>query len=173
MLKNHFPFMFDLISPTRSSSSLIIYAMEFPLMSCVVYYVILCFWKRFLAIIFLCFGSYPNAWAVERYKVIGFVGIQTGFRPVGRWQSLRKSWTPADQQRLQRLENATGLEFMFVIGIANNKAKMAELRKEFAQYDDFMLLDIEEYNKPPYKMLAFFKVTLTLSSLLKLMMTYK
>ena len=51
---------------------------------------------------------------------------------------------------------------MFVIGIANNKAKMVELRKEVAQYDDFMLLDIEEYSKPPYKMLAFFKVTYAL-----------
>ena len=92
---------------------------------------------------------------------------------VGQRRSLRKSWTPADQQRLQRLEDATGSAFMFVIGIANNKAKVVELIKEVAQYDDFMLLNIEEYSNPPYKMLAFFKVTLTLSSLLKLMMTYK
>ena len=69
---------------------------------------------------------------------------------------------PADQQRLQRLEHATGSAFMFVIGIANNKVKMAELRKEVAQYDDFMLLDIEEYSKPSYKMLAFFKITYAL-----------
>ena len=81
---------------------------------------------------------------------------------VGRRRSLRKSWMPADQQRLQRLEDATGSTFMFVIGIANNKAKVAELIKEVAQYDDFMLLNIEEYSKPSYKMLAFFKITYAL-----------
>ncbi|KAL6327364.1 hypothetical protein AAG906_018966 [Vitis piasezkii] len=48
-------------------------------------------------------------------------------RVCGR-RSLRKSWMPVDQQRLQRLEDATGSTFMFVIGIANNKAKMAELQ---------------------------------------------
>ena len=81
---------------------------------------------------------------------------------VGQRRSLRKSWMPTDQQRLQRLEDATSLAFMFVIGIANNKAKVAELIKEVAQYDDFMLLNIEEYSKPPYKMLAFFKVSYAL-----------
>ena len=51
---------------------------------------------------------------------------------------------------------------MFVIGSANNKGKMAKRRKEVAQYDDFMLIDIEEYSKLPYKMLAFFKVAYAL-----------
>ena len=53
------------------------------------------------------------------------------------------------------LEDATGLAFRFVIGRTNDRAKMAELRKEVAQYDDFMLLDIEEeYSKLPYKTLV-------------------
>ena len=47
---------------------------------------------------------------------------------------------------------------MFIIGSANNKAKIVELKKEVAQFDDFMLIDIEEYSKLLYKMLAFFKV---------------
>ncbi|KAJ9671475.1 hypothetical protein PVL29_025267 [Vitis rotundifolia] len=99
----------------------------------------------------------------KRYKVMGFVGIQTGFGSVGRRRSLRKSWMPADRQGLQRLEDATGLAFRFVIGRTNDKAKMAELRKEVAQYDDFMLLDIEEeYSKLPYKTLAFFKAAYAL-----------
>lgn len=38
----------------------------------------------------------------KRYKVMGFVGIQTGFGSVGRRSSLRKSWLPADRQGLQR-----------------------------------------------------------------------
>ncbi|GMN54396.1 hypothetical protein TIFTF001_023523 [Ficus carica] len=117
----------------------------------------------------------------NRRKVMGFVGIQTGFGSIGRRRSLRKTWMPSDPQGLRRpgvcsvgdlqtlaevkdkflricLEEATGLAFRFVIGKTNDKSKMAELKKEVAEYDDFLLLDIEEeYSKLPYKTLAFFK----------------
>lgn len=109
---------------------------------------------------------------------MGFVGIQTGFGSVGRRRSLRQTWMPSDPQSLQRsvypffffltiylfnsvlnlkkwlcrLEEATGLTFRFVIGKTNDKSKMLELKKEVAEYDDFLLLDIEEeYSKLPYK----------------------
>ncbi|XP_071723652.1 probable beta-1,3-galactosyltransferase 14, partial [Rutidosis leptorrhynchoides] len=36
-----------------------------------------------------------------RPKVMGFVGIQTGFGSVGRRRSLRKTWMPSDRQGLQ------------------------------------------------------------------------
>nr|GLL27698.1 probable beta-1,3-galactosyltransferase 13 isoform X2 [Ipomoea trifida] len=40
---------------------------------------------------------------------------------------------------------------------------MAELRREIAEYGDFVLLDIEEeYSKLPYKILAFFKAAYAL-----------
>ncbi|KAF6136805.1 hypothetical protein GIB67_030090 [Kingdonia uniflora] len=39
----------------------------------------------------------------KRHKVMGFVGIQTGFGSVGRRRSLRKTWMPFDQQGLQRI----------------------------------------------------------------------
>ena len=55
----------------------------------------------------------------------------------------------------RRLEEATGLAFKFVIGRTNDKSKMAELKKEVAEYDDFLLLDLEEeYSKLPYKTLV-------------------
>lgn len=38
----------------------------------------------------------------KRHKVMGFVGIQTGFGSVGRRRSLRKTWMPSDSQGLQR-----------------------------------------------------------------------
>ena len=38
----------------------------------------------------------------KRHKVMGFVGIQTGFASVGRRQSLRKTWLPPDREGLQR-----------------------------------------------------------------------
>lgn len=45
------------------------------------------------------------------------------------------------------LEEATGLAFRFVIGRTSDRSKMSALQKEVAQYDDFILLDIEEeYN---------------------------
>ncbi|KAG6755228.1 hypothetical protein POTOM_041046 [Populus tomentosa] len=91
----------------------------------------------------------------ERHKVMGFVGIQTGFESSGRRRSLRNTWMPSDRQGLQRLEESTGLAFRFIIGRTNDKSKMAELRKEIAEYDDFLQVDIEEQ-------LAFFKAAYAL-----------
>lgn len=94
----------------------------------------------------------------KRHKVMGFVGIQTGFGSVGRRQALRKTWMPSDPEGLRRLEESTGLAIRFVIGKTKSEQKMAELRSEIAEYDDFVLLDVEEeYSKLPYKTLAFFK----------------
>ncbi|KAK4484679.1 hypothetical protein RD792_007268 [Penstemon davidsonii] len=99
----------------------------------------------------------------KRYKVMGFVGIQTGFGSSGRRLALRQTWFPSDHHGLQRLEESTGLVFRFVIGRTNDKSKMSALRKEVAEYDDFVLLDIEEeYSKLPYKTLAFFKAAYAL-----------
>lgn len=41
----------------------------------------------------------------KRHKVMGFVGIQTGFGSVGRRRSLRQTWMPSDRQGLQRYVN--------------------------------------------------------------------
>lgn len=38
----------------------------------------------------------------ERHKVMGFVGIQTGFASTGRRRSLRQTWFPPDRQGLLR-----------------------------------------------------------------------
>ncbi|CAF2127637.1 hypothetical protein BRARA_C03550 [Brassica rapa] len=100
---------------------------------------------------------------VKRHKVMGFVGIQTGFASAGRRRALRNTWMPSDPQGLRRLEESTGLAIRFIIGKTKDEAKMAELRREIAEYDDFILLDIEEeYSKLPYKTLAFFKAAYAL-----------
>ncbi|XP_050215398.1 probable beta-1,3-galactosyltransferase 14 [Mercurialis annua] len=99
----------------------------------------------------------------RRHKVMGFVGIQTGFASFGRRNSLRKTWFPSDPLSLQRLEESTGLALRFVIGKTNDKSKMETLKSEVAEYDDFLLLDIEEqYSKLPYKTLAFFRAAYAL-----------
>uniref|UniRef100_A0A453HKK5 Hexosyltransferase n=3 Tax=Triticinae TaxID=1648030 RepID=A0A453HKK5_AEGTS len=98
-----------------------------------------------------------------RHKVMAFVGIFTGFGSVGRRRALRRTWLPSDRQGLLRLEEATGLAFRFVIGKSNDKSKMAALEREVEEYDDFVLLDLEEeYSKLPYKTLAFFKAAYAL-----------
>ncbi|KAK8939608.1 putative beta-1,3-galactosyltransferase 13 [Platanthera guangdongensis] len=66
-----------------------------------------------------------------RHKVMGFVGVQTGFASIGRRRSLRKTWFPSDRQGLLRLEESTGLAFRFVIGKTKDMKKMADLKKKF------------------------------------------
>ncbi|XP_044955046.1 probable beta-1,3-galactosyltransferase 14 [Hordeum vulgare subsp. vulgare] len=98
-----------------------------------------------------------------RHKVMAFVGIFTGFGSVGRRRALRRTWLPSDRQGLLRLEEATGLAFRFVIGKSNDKSKMTTLEREVEEYDDFVLLDLEdEYSRLPYKTLAFFKAACAL-----------
>ncbi|XP_023640049.1 probable beta-1,3-galactosyltransferase 12 [Capsella rubella] len=104
-----------------------------------------------------------NGVVVERPKLLGFVGIQTGFDSGDRRASLRSTWFPSDPDALLRLEQATGLAFRFVIGRSKDAKKMAELEKEIKEYRDFVLLDVEEeYIRLPYKTLAYFKAAFKL-----------
>ncbi|XP_050219650.1 probable beta-1,3-galactosyltransferase 12 [Mercurialis annua] len=99
-----------------------------------------------------------NGAVIDRPKLLGFVGIQTGFDSGDRRASLRSTWFPSDPDGLLRLEQATGLAFRFVIGRSKDAKKMAELEKEIEKYRDFMLIDVEEeYLRLPYKTLAYFK----------------
>ncbi|KAK1307517.1 putative beta-1,3-galactosyltransferase 12 [Acorus calamus] len=94
----------------------------------------------------------------DRPKLLGFVGIQTGFGSADRRASLRGTWFPPDIDALVSLEQATGLAFRFVIGRTKDANKMAALQKEEEKHHDFMYIDIEEeYLNLPHKTLAFFK----------------
>lgn len=96
--------------------------------------------------------------SLSRPKVLGVVGIQTGFGSVERRKALRETWFPTDPEGIFRLEQATGLAFRFVIGRTSDSRKMAELDKEIEKYKDFIRLDVEEeYLKLTQKTLAFFK----------------
>lgn len=96
--------------------------------------------------------------SLSRPKVLGFVGIQTGFGSSDRRKALRETWFPSDPEGLFRLEQATGLAFRFVIGKTKNSQKMAELDEEIEKYNDFLRIDFEEeYLNLPKKTLAFFK----------------
>ncbi|XP_027079683.2 probable beta-1,3-galactosyltransferase 12 [Coffea arabica] len=104
-----------------------------------------------------------NATGMERRKLLGFVGIQTGFSSADRREALRSTWLPSEPEGLLRLEQATGLAFRFVIGRSKDAKKMAELEKEIEKFQDFMIIDVEEeYFKLPYKTLAFFKAAFEL-----------
>ncbi|KAF5780849.1 putative glycosyl transferase, family 31 [Helianthus annuus] len=43
-------------------------------------------------------GGLVSGGVQKRHKVMGFVGIQTGFASVGRRRALRKTWFPSDHQ---------------------------------------------------------------------------
>ncbi|XP_030552555.1 probable beta-1,3-galactosyltransferase 12 [Rhodamnia argentea] len=108
-------------------------------------------------------GNGGLATATDRPKLLGLVGIQTGFESSDRRAAIRNTWLASDPDGLSRLEQATGLSFRFVIGQSKDATKMARLQKEVDEYKDFMLIDVEEeYLKLPYKMLAYFKAAFEL-----------
>ncbi|MCO5576009.1 hypothetical protein L7F22_029816 [Adiantum nelumboides] len=82
--------------------------------------------------------------SLSRPKVLGFVGIQTGFGSSDRRKALRETWFPSDPEGLFRLEQATGLAFRFIIGKTADSHKMAELDDEIEKYNDFLRIDFEE-----------------------------
>ncbi|XP_020097629.1 probable beta-1,3-galactosyltransferase 12 [Ananas comosus] len=109
------------------------------------------------------FRSAAGDAAAARPKVLGFVGVQTGFGSADRRNALRSTWFPPNPDGLVSLEHATGLAFRFVIGRTKHRKKMAELQKEVDMYHDFMFTDVEEeYLKLPQKTLAFFKAAFDL-----------
>ncbi|KAK8955686.1 putative beta-1,3-galactosyltransferase 12 [Platanthera guangdongensis] len=98
-----------------------------------------------------------------RPKILGFVGVQTGFSSADRRGALRSTWFPANPESLMSLEQSTGLAFRFVIGRTKDQKKTADLKKEDGKYHDFMFIDVEEeYARLPYKTLAFFKAAFDL-----------
>ncbi|KAL3680142.1 hypothetical protein R1sor_023098 [Riccia sorocarpa] len=94
----------------------------------------------------------------SRPKVLGFVGIQTGFGSAERRRALRQTWMPSTRDGLARLQEQTGLAFRFIIGYTDDQKQMAELEKEIEVYNDFVRIDNrEEYKRLTYKTLTFFK----------------
>ncbi|KAK4786368.1 hypothetical protein SAY86_003057 [Trapa natans] len=96
-------------------------------------------------------------------RLIGFVGIQTGFGLNDRRDTLRSTWLASGPDGLLRLEQATGLAFRFVIGRSKDGKKMSTLKQEIEKYRDFMLIDVDEENSsPPYKTLIYLKAAFEL-----------
>ncbi|KAL2612908.1 hypothetical protein R1flu_024600 [Riccia fluitans] len=93
-----------------------------------------------------------------RPKVLGFVGIQTGFGSAERRRALRRTWMPSTRDGIARLQEQTGLAFRFIIGYTDDPKQMAELEQEVEIYKDFVRIDHkEEYKRLTFKTLAFFK----------------
>ncbi|EFJ32339.1 glycosyltransferase-like protein [Selaginella moellendorffii] len=94
----------------------------------------------------------------SRPKVLGVVGIQTGFGSRERRKALRETWMPDSPEGLVSLQQSTGLAIRFIIGHTADKRKMEELEEEIETYKDFIRIDIEEeYLKLTHKTLAYFK----------------
>ncbi|GAY57654.1 hypothetical protein CUMW_181110 [Citrus unshiu] len=80
--------------------------------------------------VYRCGRSEDTFPLLDRPKLLGFVGIQTGFASADRRAALRRTWFPSDPDGLLRLEQATGIAFRFVIGKSKDAKKMAQLEKE-------------------------------------------
>ncbi|CAL9117853.1 unnamed protein product [Musa textilis] len=105
----------------------------------------------------------PEEGVAARPRVIGVVGVLTGFSSSDRRAALRDTWFPRDPDALSRLDHATGLAFRFVIGQTKDSKKKAVLQKEVETHHDFMFVDADEDNyKLPYKTVAFFKAAFNL-----------
>ncbi|CAM6090243.1 unnamed protein product [Calypogeia fissa] len=94
----------------------------------------------------------------SRPKVLGFVGIQTGFKSAERRRSIRKTWLPSTPEGIMRLEKETGLVIRFVIGTTSDTRAAAELQTEIDTYKDFLrIANEEEYSRLPFKTLEYFQ----------------
>lgn len=65
-------------------------------------------------------GGAGGGGSVARHKVMGFVGIQTGFGSIGRRRSLRKTWFPSDRASLFRLVSLHHTESILPSGILHS-----------------------------------------------------
>ncbi|GJP39159.1 hypothetical protein CLOM_g1861, partial [Closterium sp. NIES-68] len=92
-----------------------------------------------------------------RKRVLGFVGVQTGFGSRKRRGLLRETWFPATPEDHERLEAATGLVFRFIIGHTRSAVDEELLQAENSTYGDFLRIDVDEaYLNLNHKTLIYF-----------------
>ncbi|CAI5476619.1 unnamed protein product, partial [Closterium sp. Yama58-4] len=91
-----------------------------------------------------------------RKRVLGFVGVQTGFGSRKRRALLRETWFPATPEEHARVEAATGLVFRFIIGHGSAEDEQL-LQAENSTHGDFLRIDVQEsYLNLNRKTLVFF-----------------
>ncbi|CAI6006553.1 unnamed protein product [Closterium sp. NIES-65] len=92
-----------------------------------------------------------------RKRVLGFVGVQTGFGCSRKRRTLlRETWFPATPEEHARVEAATGLVFRFIIGHggtdggsstdrgSSGDAEEQLLQAENSTHGDFLRIDTQE-----------------------------
>ncbi|GBG76833.1 hypothetical protein CBR_g23049 [Chara braunii] len=94
----------------------------------------------------------------ERRRVLGFVGIQTGFASYARREAIRKTWLYGSKQNVRKLEKSLGLVIRFVIGTTDDDYQEQQLQKEMDEFGGFLRVSIHDtYADLNQKTLAFFK----------------
>ncbi|CAI7833075.1 unnamed protein product, partial [Closterium sp. NIES-54] len=79
-----------------------------------------------------------------RKRVLGFVGVQTGFGNGKRRAMLRETWFPATPEEHARVEAETGLVFRFIIGHSTSEEDEQLLQAENSTHGDFLRIDVDE-----------------------------
>ncbi|KAK9946275.1 hypothetical protein M0R45_011748 [Rubus argutus] len=90
-----------------------------------------------------------NAGLIERPKLLGFVGIQTGFGSTDRRAAMRSTWFPSDADGLLRLEQATGLAFRMNISAFHGKRwSFSKQRFQHFEAEYYVKADDDIYLRP-------------------------
>ncbi|CAI5524642.1 unnamed protein product [Closterium sp. Naga37s-1] len=79
-----------------------------------------------------------------RKRVLGFVGVQTGFGSGKRRALLRETWFPATPEEHARVEAETGLVFRFIIGHSTSEEDEQLLQAENSTHGDLLRIDVDE-----------------------------
>ncbi|CAI7735620.1 unnamed protein product [Closterium sp. NIES-53] len=92
-----------------------------------------------------------------RKRVLGFVGVLTGFgRSSKRRELLRETWFPSTPEEHARVEAATGLVFRFIVGHGSAEDEQM-LQAENSTHGDLFRVDVQEsYLNLNHKILLFF-----------------
>ncbi|CAI5931594.1 unnamed protein product [Closterium sp. NIES-65] len=92
-----------------------------------------------------------------RKRVLGFVGVQTGFKNRRKRALLRETWFPGTPEEHARVEAALGLAFRFIVGHSASAKEEQLMQAENSTHGDFLRIDVDEgYLNLNHKTLVYF-----------------
>ncbi|CAI5503467.1 unnamed protein product [Closterium sp. Naga37s-1] len=92
-----------------------------------------------------------------RKRVLGFVGVQTGFKNRRKRALLRETWFPGTPEEHARVEAALGLAFRFIVGHSASAEEEQLLQAENSTHGDLLRIDVDEgYLNLNHKTLVYF-----------------
>ncbi|CAI5486659.1 unnamed protein product [Closterium sp. Naga37s-1] len=79
-----------------------------------------------------------------RKRVLGFVGVQTGFKNRRKRALLHETWFPGTPEEHARVEAALGLAFRFIVGHSASAKEEQLMQAENSTHGNFLRIDVDE-----------------------------